>query len=159
MTRVPAFVALIGCALAFAGLFTPWLAVAAAPDPVCRASAWDCMIGRDYDLISLHPPVFLWLVPVGALAALAGAVFTVVMPRMRAPWFAILAGTVTAIVGAVCALPGEEWYASHCLCVLEETCQYGVFLTLAGSVVGALAGLKGLSLLTQIHRREASPSP
>jgi hypothetical protein len=159
MTRVLAFIALIGCALAFAGLFTPWLAVMAAPDPACRASAWDCMTGRDYDLISLHPPVFLWLVPVGAFAALAGAVFTVVLPGMRAPWFAILAGTLTAIVGAVCALPGKEWYVSHCLCMLDETYQYGVFLTLAGSVVGALAGLMGLSLLTQIRRREASPSP
>jgi hypothetical protein len=39
MTKVLAFVALIGCAVAFASLFAPWLAVTAGPDLVCRASA------------------------------------------------------------------------------------------------------------------------
>jgi hypothetical protein len=158
--RVPAFVALLGCAVAFAGIFTPWLAVMG----VCRASAWDCIIGREYGedgliLISLHPPWYLWLVPVGAFAALVGAVFTVVLPRTKAPWFAILAGTVAAIVGAICAFPGREWYVLFCLCMFDQTYQYGIFLTLAGSVVGALGGLIGLFLVAQVHRREAPPGP
>lgn len=153
---------LIGCAVAFAGIFMPWLAVTT--PTVYRASVWDCIIGREYGengliLFSLHPPHYLWLVPVGAFAALVGAAFMLVLPRMKAPWFAILAGTVAAIVGAICAFPGQEWYVSQCLCMFTETYQYGIFITLAGSVVGALGGLISLFLVTQVHRREASPSP
>ncbi len=156
--RFVAVIALIGCAVAFAGIFTPWLAVTS------RASAWDCLIGREYaengfTLYSLHPPYYLWLVPVGTFAAFVGAVFTVVLPRMKAPWFAILVGAVAAIVGAICAFPGREWYVSHCLCIFHATYQYGVFLTLAGSVVGALGGLLGLFPATQVHGREAPPRP
>lgn len=154
--RVPAFVALLGCAVAFAGIFTPWLAV----KTVCRASAWDCLIGRDYSenglvVISLDPPHFLWLVPVGAFAALVGAVLAVVLPRMKAPWFAVLAGTVAAILGAMCAFPGREWYVSHCLCWFDVTYQYGIFLTLAGGVVGALGGVLGLFVLPDSYRRQS----
>ena len=45
---------------------------------------------------------------------------------------------------------------SNCLCMLAVTYQYGVFLTLAGSIAGAAGGLLGLGVARSLQRE---PSP
>ena len=92
------------------------------------------LIGCAVDHISLHPPLCLWPLPLGAFAALAGAVFTVVMPRMKAPRFTIIAcpkwgpGSRDGIVVEV-----QYWGRG-------QTKEAAVSKTLKGALIGLLAG-------------------
>ena len=79
--------------------------------------------------------------------ALIGILFALAVPRLRLFWASVAIGGTLAIAGVAwsCIDPTEEKVASGFHVVLVYG--YGMYLTLAGSIVAVLAALVGLVML------------
>jgi hypothetical protein len=153
--RLVAAIALIGCLVAFVGLFTPWATWSyrlhgSGPLMSFSASPWDGI--RNVE--GLKPHVYYWLALVGASVALLGAWPLLMLPRQKLFWAMTATGATLTLVGVALAfedgivLSGGD---------TSQTYEYGIFLMLAGGIIGAIGGLLGLVMLTDFYKRRASP--
>ena len=153
--RLGAAIALIGCVLALLGIFTPWLSWHDVHRRLGSSSAWDYIRQAEgVRGLQLHPHVYHWFVLVGALLAVLGVLFALAVPRLRL-------FLVTTVIGGMLALVGVIWYFTdrNPTSFFFDAYEYGVYLTLAGSIVTVVGGLLGLVMLSQLYKRRVSTTP
>ena len=154
--RLAAAIALIGCVVAFVGLFTPWIVWTSQGHESGSYSAWDAITGAERFQQPLDSHVYHWLVLVGALVVLVGVLSSIAVPRLKVFWVAIATGAVLALVGVVWSLADLTAAGLHNSYTIYLTFGYGIFLTLAGCIIAVVGGLLGLVMLTQFFRRRVS---
>jgi hypothetical protein len=160
--RLVAAIALVGCVLAVVGIFLPWASWTRSYQtprwysaPVTQYvsgtnSAWDYI--RHGSPVNAH--IYQWLVLIGACVALIGALFSLGGQRLKVFWVASVIGSVLAFAGIVWAFAD----GTNLTGVPAQTHEYGMYLTLAGSIIGVVGGLMGLVMLMDFYRRRVSPT-
>jgi len=144
-------VGLIAGILALVGVFSPWATGRYSPN----ITAWDAMTGLT---AWSHRIYEIWasMAFAAALLLLGGALSALAAPRSKAPWVMLHTGGALAIIGFAAAFSElRDGFGYH-------NCGYGLFLTLAGGILGltGILGLKGSSvaLLPESAKRDSQSS-
>ncbi len=140
--------AVIAAVIAIVGVFSPWASAAwTSGDPAENRSAdgsgWELMTaGGD---VEEGPEAYAIIGFAGAWALLLGALWAMLDPLSKAAWFVVLAGAAAAIAGSVWGAQsaGDIVFAGAGNAAVTISRAWGLYLTLAGGIAGALASIVG----------------
>lgn len=122
---------------------------------------WDLILGTGAStyLYRLGSHLHDWLVVVGSFVAIVAIVFALAVPRLRILWAVTAAAAVLSLLGIVLCFTGSNVEILHPeLSPVYQRHEYGIFLTLAGSIITMVGGLLGLGVVTLLPKKGKSPT-